>query len=429
MKKKILSILLSVVVAFGLWLYVVSVEYTKVELPFYNIRVNWVGLEEMESQGLKLMNDETRINMKLYGNRSVLNKLQSDDIIVLADLNYVDSAGEDSVSYVVSFSGVDQNAIEIVDKPTSIDVQVARWIWDKVIPVTVNTDKVTMSAPVGDVHFVVDEAKVTTDLKTLEIEGPYEVVDQIAQAIAFPEKTADRDNDLRESVKLALCDKDGNRIEDVSQVFVSPQDGKTHVTVPILAEKSVPLQMEIQYGDLVHAGVPQISYYVGDKKVDSLTIRGALSEVQKVSSENILGINEIVLKDHLNGYEETLNVQLPEGVWCEEGSQVTVKVEAFQTLSVRLSERKEFTGDFEVSMDGNPILTVVYFGTEAISEDDLKIKLLNELAEGRMTIAFEVTLYVGGEAVSCACDTALEVNAMVAMVQTVDLSEEIGVEV
>ena len=55
MKNKVLAILLSVFVAFGLWLYVVTVEHTQIELTFYNIPVNWNGEEGMNERNLRLV--------------------------------------------------------------------------------------------------------------------------------------------------------------------------------------------------------------------------------------------------------------------------------------------------------------------------------------------------------------------------------------
>lgn len=389
MKSKVLTILLSVFVAFALWLYVVTVEHTQVEMTFYNIPVNWSGEDVMEERDLKLTDRNMTISMKLYGNRSVLNKLKSSDIIVLADLTHISEAGEKKLSYDVRFSGVASETIEIVDRPSSIDVQVARWM-DRTIPVMVNTEGLVLSPDVGDIHFEIDKDQITHDLLAVDISGPYEVVEKITQAVVFPEMNVDKDTDIRERLNLALCDKDGKRVSDVSSVYVS-QGGSTLVTIPVAAVKDVALEMDILENDSLLTK-DDILLTLSQTTV---TIRGSLDALQNYPSVYKLG--QISLKDLTEGFDEKpFAIVLPEGIRCDvESVNVTLRVPEIsaQTIQVKASDvlPSGMLEGYPVEITSDVDLVVWCLAEDAAKLKNATIRLKPDyMVEGSAKIAYEL---------------------------------------
>ena len=432
MKNKVLAILLSVFVAFGLWLYVVTVEHTQIELTFYNIPVNWNGEEGMNDRNLRLVDRNMTVSMKLYGNRGVLNKMKSSDIIVLADLTHITEAGEKKLSYEVSFSGVQTEAIEIVDRPASIEVQVARWM-DKTIPVEVETVGNLGQTNIDGIQYVTDE--IIWDLPTVDISGPYEVVESITVAKVFADiqgKTAT----VEERMNLVLCDALGNRLGDVSSVYVS-NGGSTIVKVPVVAEKTVTLDIPVDPGEMVLAGVPTPLFSIvkdgKTEKVTAVTIRGSLSAVQSVTTDNLFGDKKITLKKDTKEYTETVAFQLPEGVWCKEGSAVTVNLTVSHILSLPTGQIIP-GGEFEkYSVQYiTPYVSIAYFGSgdkDKITVSDVKVTLIfSEASVISGKFRYNVEIVKGGEEIPCWTNADMTIEAIASLKPSaVDLSDLIEV--
>ena len=168
MKNKILTILLSVAIAFGLWLYVITYEYTQIEYTFYNVEVQLLGESTLNDRGLMIASESERtVDLTISGKRSDISKLKSSDITVLVDLSAIHEAGQRTLSYDVSFPGDVQNsALEIVRRsPESVQLTIADWE-SKEIPVNPEV----LGTPADG--FIVDEDSITVSHKTVNISGP-----------------------------------------------------------------------------------------------------------------------------------------------------------------------------------------------------------------------------------------------------------------
>ena len=83
MKNKILSMLLSVILAFALWYYVITVVSPGSTDTFYDIPVVLVGETALEERGLMVTSvGNTTVDLTLSGNRSELNQLTKDFRII-----------------------------------------------------------------------------------------------------------------------------------------------------------------------------------------------------------------------------------------------------------------------------------------------------------------------------------------------------------
>ena len=87
MKNKAIAFLLSLLVALGMWLYVVTYISPESEAMFYNIPVVFEGETVLSTERNLMVTgiSTTTVNMKISGNRSDLNKLNSSNIIVKVD--------------------------------------------------------------------------------------------------------------------------------------------------------------------------------------------------------------------------------------------------------------------------------------------------------------------------------------------------------
>ena len=175
---KLVSFLLAVAIALGLWLYVVSYIDTDYEQTINNVPVGLEGKSILTAErGMMLLSDdEYRVNITVSGNRHDVSKINSGNIQVVADLSKIEGPGEHKLTYNIILPGdVPSGAVSYQKVPDRITVEVARKK-TKEIPVVVTY--------LGDVpaDYIKDTAAAELDHDYVEISGPEEVVDRIARA-------------------------------------------------------------------------------------------------------------------------------------------------------------------------------------------------------------------------------------------------------
>ena len=179
MKNKLISVLISVLVALAMWLYVITVVSPGSKAPFYNVPVYLEGTSILEERGLMVTDvNTTNVDLELSGNRVDLNELNNGNIIIKANLATIYDPGENiQLAYTISYPGSVANNAFTVEKrsPGYVTSSVERIAY-KSIPVNVIT---TGSVPSG----YVDKAEeMLLDFDEIQITGPASVVSQITQA-------------------------------------------------------------------------------------------------------------------------------------------------------------------------------------------------------------------------------------------------------
>lgn len=346
MKSKVLTILLSFAISFGLWLYVITVERTQIEYTFYNIPVIMDGESVLGDRGLMITSSKDRtVNLTLSGKRSDLNKLKSSDITVLVDLTRIYEAGEKNLAYTVSFPGDVQNsAIEIVSRqPDNIKLTVAQWA-TKEIPVQI----AIVGTPADG--YRIDQENISAMPKTVDITGPKELIDKIGVGkITVDMENAKESYEQRQ--RVTLCDASGNPVEDdLSKVVV--ENHMILVKVPLLMEKEIKLEFEvIPGGGLTEKDVKVSMGFNRESLSDGsamITVIGSPSVVSKLG--NKIRLDSRDLSKYMTGETDLeYPIPVPEGVKVVQGDTVYVSWEITTrtyTNSIRVSAAQfEILGD------------------------------------------------------------------------------------
>ena len=178
-QSKVLGFLLALVVALAMWLYVITLVSPESEAEFHNIPVVLQGEPMLESYGLMNVTENIpTVTLKLSGNRSDLNKVNSSNITVVVDLSKVYEAGTTHLRYSISYPGdVPAGAFKEESRyPGTITIEVERKI-KKEVPVNIRY--------VGELSedFIVDKENKILDNSTITVSGPQSVIDQITQAV------------------------------------------------------------------------------------------------------------------------------------------------------------------------------------------------------------------------------------------------------
>ena len=315
MKRNALRLLLSILVAFGIWVYVVTVVSPESEDTFYNIPVVLNNESVLSDKGLMVTseNDPT-VTLRLRGNRSDLNNLKNSDISVVADLSKINEDGEQTLSYNVTYTGFGSgNPFEIVSQyPETITLEVTEWD-SKEVPVNL-----TYSGTL-DPEYIALKEELSLDYETVTLTGPKSVVAQISQAVI----DIDLDNQyetISQSFRYTLCNEAG---EPVDAAAIKTNVAEINVLLKIQQVKEIQLKVDVTYGGGATAQTSTVTMsdetikVTGSEKLleglDSITV-GSIN-LADFSADTVL-IFPITLQEgitNLTGVSEvTVNIAFPD---------------------------------------------------------------------------------------------------------------------
>ena len=300
MKNKFLMGLLSLAISCALWMYVALVVSPETEATYENIPVVMDGTSVLDSRDLMIISDTNlKVNLKLLGNRQDLNKLNSSNITILADLSQITEPGEHNVKYSIFYPGtVQSGTIDPVEKnPQYVTVVVAER-GKKTIPVEVRS--------VGSVpeNFIADKA--VQDISSITLTGPKDVVDQIAYARIVIDMT-DRTTSFSNIYQYALYDAEGRSIENNKYITASATDIRVDVKIDQL--KKVKLVYTVLEGGGI--GADDVTITPMDMERTWITVRGSQAVLAKL---NEIHVGTIDLSQITSSRNIAFSIKMPEGV-------------------------------------------------------------------------------------------------------------------
>lgn len=241
LENKVIRWLVSFLVAFTLWFYVITVVSPEYDQSFTGIPVSFQGEALLEERGLMIVSQEKpTVALRLYGKRSDLSKLDNSNITVTVDVSKIGEAGEHRLSTGnISYPGdVRNDAISVLNRnPDTITLLVEQKI-KKEIPVNI--------AYTGTVQedFIADKENAMLDYTMVTIEGPASTIDQITQAVIEVDLN-DKDESFSDSYTYTLCDNTG---APVDAAYVETNIASVNLTLYIQRVKEIPLVFTVVEG-------------------------------------------------------------------------------------------------------------------------------------------------------------------------------------
>ena len=275
-KNKLVAALISVLVAFGLWLYVITVVSPGYEETFDNIPVILRNEAELESRGFMVVSEELpTVTLTLSGNRTDLAKLDRSNISLIVDLATIYERGTHKLSFKESFPGsVADDAIKVEYRyPSQIELEV-ELLTKKDIPVNVNY---TGNVPA---NFIADTENVVLDNANIHIEGPDPVVQKITQAVVEVD-LAGRSESFGESYRYTLCDAQG---QPVDASLVKTNVAEVNLALKIQRFKEITLEFEIIDGGGATKDTSSIEY-----EPKTIKIAGSEAALESVADQLVIG--------------------------------------------------------------------------------------------------------------------------------------------
>lgn len=298
MKEKILYLLISVVIAFGLWSYVITTDSPEWEETYYEIPVILKNESVLHGNGLMLGDGKIpTVTLRLKGNRSDLVNLNKSDITLVADLSRIYESGKQSVSYSIAFPGdIPDNSVEILEKtPKEIQLTIMeRRTKDVDIELVYNG-----SVPEG---FRTDKENVTLDRDAIRVVGPAAVVDRIACA-QIQVDLEGQTGTINSTYRYVLLDREGKEV-DSSQLTVDAEE--VELTLKIQRYKEIKLLLNVIPG----GGASESNTHIHP---DMQTIQVSGSQQLLDSLGDTLEF-EIRLGEITDNTTKQFEIKLPEGV-------------------------------------------------------------------------------------------------------------------
>lgn len=320
MKNKSWTIAFSVVVAFLLWLYVITVVSPESSGNYYNVPVSLSGETILEERSLMLISESVpTVNLTLVGNRSDLVNINNGNLTVVADLSRIDEAGTHSLGYTVTPPNT-VSPVSVQDRnPKTVTVTVAQRL-SKKVPVVVNY---IGAQPEG---YIIDKGNEILSYTEINVSGPKEVVEGISQAVLEIDCEG-RTETIVEELRYKLCDAEGNPL-DVA--LVETETETVRLEVKVSSVKKIPLVLTVQNGG--GATDQNTSIQIDPAEI---TVSGSQAAMEQLEELNIGTLN---LAEITEATELEFEIVMPEGVKNETGVTTAGVSISFPELS-----KKDFT--------------------------------------------------------------------------------------
>lgn len=324
-RSKLYSILLSVVIAFGLWMYVVNNVSEIDENTFYNIPVVVEGEGLLNERNLMITGKSAEtMSVMLSGARSDLNKLDSSNLSVKIDVSKIMEPGEKhelkpTISYPVDASSKDYTEENFTPSIIYVNVDTRR---TREIPVEVKWTGTRSS------DYIYDTENYTLDYSAVTVIGPAAVADLIDHAEIEVDLTGKVES-ISESFRYTLCDAQDNPV-DAAQITTNVEEIRLDAQIHRI--KELTLAVHVNYGGGANESNTDIEILP-----ETIRVSGGDAVLAELGdSLNIATIN--MAEQEKTHTEQTITITLPEGVTNQTGvteAKVTIRISGVTT--------KEFT--------------------------------------------------------------------------------------
>ncbi|MBR5516303.1 MAG: hypothetical protein IKU52_08890 [Clostridia bacterium] len=361
--KNILPKVLSLLFAFALWFYVVSVESPIKEKTFDSIAIL---VEQSQSSDLSPFSGDYDVKVTVKGKRSLINQLSEEDISAVADVSNITKAGDYDVDVkIILPSGITlvEQGVKVI--PVSLDVKTQIEKEINVIPL--NYSQSSDCEPI-------DEKLIEKDFSTVRITGPKKLLDTIDQARVYYDHGDQKfDSSVSGRGNIALYKADGKQLSDSERRNLELSTEFVDFTIPVFMTKTLLLTADIGSGYLNSENCTV------NISPSSVTVKGPAQTLRNTDSWSIYTVNEGTIPN------DTVNLsligKLPEDAELVDTTgdiaKITVQLSDLKTDTIKVSNfeiKNPDDLDYKLSDDSiNIKVEGVSAAVKAITADDITL--------------------------------------------------------
>ena len=318
MKSKFGTLLLSVLIACGLWVYVVTNVSVTDTTSLHNVPVVFQNEGALTERNLMLTGGTSQtVTLNITGTRSEILKLRPDNVSVVVDLSRIYDAGRQSVGYVVNYpSDVVSGDFEWTADKTRIFLTVERWV-EKYVSVSYSYE--------GKVEdgYMVDHETATVDQTRILVSGPASLVDPITQA-KFVVNLEGQTQPVDQYFAYVLCDEEGEPVvvENIEQIQTDVD--QIHFKLDVQRYKNIALKLDVIDGG---GATEETTSIVLD--TETIMISGPAEVVEELDA---LTLGTVDLSQIKETTTLTFPVQMPSGVTNRTGLESVNATISFPAL-------------------------------------------------------------------------------------------------
>ncbi len=376
--------LLSLALAFLLWLVVLSIEDPVTTKTIEEIPVTEINGDQITEAGKAYSyTGGNTVSVKIKGKTSIVDRLGKSDFLAVADLSTMSITG--AVMVDVSCPKYQQLEITPVGSSTMLKVEIED-LEEKSLNVKVET--------IGDVAAGYYDAQGIATPNLVKISGPASEVDRVNEAVVYVNVSSFNVTDITTNATLELLDKDG---ESISSSTLSVSQSNIEVTVPIYRTKTVPVNFSIT--GQVADGFRMVS---ADYEPKEVTVAGRKEDLNKIDAVTLKDYDVTgasgAIEDSIS-IEENLAEELPDGVVLEDRAATVALVVDIQNVVEAVFELPLS----KVSLKGSSQAYSYIKSGEQISDKTVSLRVsgiaseVNELTADRLTALVDVTGLEEGE--------------------------------
>ncbi len=297
---------LSLLMAIGLWGYVMSTEDVEKALPYEDIPVRLEGVTTLKESGLVVMSgtNET-VSVKASGKSSLVQEVKKDYLNLItatASVAHITEPGEYKLSYQLVKDSVAEDVTLSDKSPSQITVVIDR----------MNTASIPVEVElVGKMASGLSLDSVNASPDAIVVRGPETILRQIKKAKVTYDISGVTTT-MQTNVTYTLLDGNG---EAVTSSYLTPDTPSTMLSLSLRQQGAVPLTVALKDSTYLKS-------YMVDAKIDPASIN-LIGDPDLVRELNGIELEAVDLSEVLE--EGTMEfarvIQLPDGVSLASGQK------------------------------------------------------------------------------------------------------------
>ncbi len=289
--------IISVVIAIGLWLYVVQVQSPDIERTVKDVPIVFSQKTSLEEKGLILIdNNEHTIDVRIKGRRQYVFGVNPNNLTVVADVGGIDATGSHTLmtNIVLPYAN-----LEIINKNPSVLSVTVDNLMEKEMPVTVE--------PTGNPkdNYVCGDA--TSSVEKVVIKGPQSIISGI-EKISAKLDVSGKATDVAAISQLSIY---GSNNKEIQSPYITLSESSLEVRCEILKAKTVDI-VPVFAGNINNA----LNYLPDSNNIKTVKIAGAPEVIDSIHEISTKPISESSIDE--NG-TASVKLNLPTGVRSLDG--------------------------------------------------------------------------------------------------------------